>query len=120
MESIVSLLILIVVLQLVLSLVQIRYYDTFIRKLVMKYKNSEGNKLTIKKGNSKLKSVIVVLVINENKKIVEAYEFNGNLIFSKFKPIMELKNATIDSFLIRDLREKISLRNKTLLSMISN
>lgn len=119
-EAIVALAIIIIILQMGLSVYQLRYYDKFIRQLVQKYNNTKGFELKTERSKNLLRTVIVVVVLDEGNIIVEAYEFKGNTIFSKFKPIEDILNIRIDIKFIKRLEnEKNSLRNQALLKLLN-
>lgn len=120
MEAIVALAIIVVILQMGLSVYQLRYYDKFIRQLVQKYANSKGYELKTETSSNMLKTVIVAIIFNDNNIIVEAYEFKGNTIFSKFKPMEELVGIEVNEAFIKELEgKKDSLKNKALLKLLN-
>lgn len=114
-EAVVAIAIIIVVVQMVFSIYQIRYYDKFIRSLVKKYTQKQGYALNTDTAKNLFKQVMVVVVANANNEIIEAHELSGNTIFSKFQPIRELEGRQINEDLIRDFeKEKMTLTDQAL------
>lgn len=117
-EAVVALAIIIVAVQMVFSIYQVRYYDKFIRSLVKKYAQNQGYALNTETAKSLFKQVMAVVVVDENNEIVEAHEFKGNTIFSKFQPIKELEGRQINEDLIRDFeKEKMTLTDQALVKI---
>lgn len=120
MEAIVALAIIVVVIQMGLSVYQLRYYDKFIRQLVQKYANSKGYELKTETSSNMLKTVIVAVIFDDNNIIIEAHEIKGNTIFSKFKPMKKLVNIEVNEALINELEiKKKNLQNKALLKLLN-
>lgn len=118
MEAIVALAIIVVILQMGLSVYQVRYYDKFIRQLVQKYSNSDGYKLNTETAKSIFNNVIVVVVSDQDNTIKEAYELKGSTIFSKFKIIEGLVGRKINETLINEIEnKKKSLSRQALLKI---
>lgn len=120
MEAVVALAILIVILQISLSLFQMKYYEKFLRELVKKYAKSEGYELDTSISKGIFNTAIVAVVSDESHKIIEAYEYKGKTLFSKFKKKTSIINKTIDQDLIQDITLLgDSLSNKALLKLFN-
>ncbi|GEM02712.1 DNA-binding transcriptional regulator of glucitol operon [Halolactibacillus halophilus] len=101
--------------QLLLSLYQVHYYNKFLKVLVKKYSEKPGYMLSTGVAKGKIQSVVIALVYNEDNYIVEAYQFKGASIFSKFKSLDILENRYISKELVLEVQ---SLKNQLLMEAV--
>lgn len=98
----------IILLQTIFSLYQIRYYNRFIVKLTKKYSTRNGYRLRIETEKKLISSIVVIIVTDNKNMIVESYFYKGLTILSKFKEYLFLINKTIDNELIHQLKQEKS------------
>jgi len=73
------------VIQMLLSFLQVRYYSGFVRKIAKKFANQSGCTLKTQVAKGILKSTIILVVTDQEDKIVEVYEYAGMTVLSRFK-----------------------------------
>lgn len=85
--------------QLVLSIYQIRYYQSFLTELADRYRNKAYFMVTeiVKK---RFKSTTVVVIHDADQVIAEAHYLSGITIFSRFKTYPNLEGKKITSELL--------------------
>ena len=119
MERIAVLASVIILIQLILSLYQVRYYNRFIKKLAKKYEGSHGYRLRTEVAKKYYSSVVVVMVLDDQQMIVESFAYSGLTIFSKFKEFEGYIGKKIDTDLLNVIKEKkIGLKEKALEALI--
>ena len=91
---------LVLLVQLLLTVYQIQYYQKFMKDLVKKYQNTKDYQLVSEVVKSRFRSSIVALIYDQNKVIVEAYCLNGLTIFSRFQPFDQLVEQVLDADLL--------------------
>lgn len=106
MEKIVVLASVIILLQLILSLYQVRYYNRFIKQLAKKYEGSHGYRLRTEVAKKYYASVVVVVVVDDQQVIVESFAYSGLTIFSKFKEFEGYIGKKIDADLLNVIKQK--------------
>ncbi|MGT2749824.1 transcriptional regulator GutM [Streptococcus orisasini] len=94
----------IILFQLILSVYQIQYYQRFVKRLVANYQGTNHYRLVSEVVKSLIASTIVILVINEEKKIVEAYYLKGLTIFSKFTSFDKIIGEKLNEHLIDSVK----------------
>lgn len=104
LRNVVTLLIFIVLIQKIFAIYQFRKYDSFIKKLKEKYLGREGYYLLINKAGSIFSNLILIIVINDEDIIKEAYIYKGKFIFSCFNPVVDLFNENISTLDIKEIR----------------
>lgn len=109
MEGYIAIALLIIVLQLIFSVYQLRKYDRFIKELVKKH-NTKGYSLYSETVKKFFKTVVVVIVTDDTNKVVEAYEHDGVTIFARFYPMQELAGQTLD----KNYYQKVKNQEKNL------
>lgn len=120
MEKVAVLASVIILLQLLLSLYQVRYYNRFIQKLAKKYKGSNGYRLSTEVAKKYYSSVVIVVILDDQKKIVEAFSYSGLTIFSKFKEIHECIGNKLDAELLSVIKgQKSDLKAKAFEALIN-
>jgi len=92
--------------QMAFSFLQVRYYSGFIRKIAKKFASKKGYALKTQVAKNIFKSTIILVVVNEDNKIVEVYEYAGLTVFSKFKERREYVGQMLDRSLLALLDEK--------------
>lgn len=97
---------LVLLLQFVLTIYQVQYYQKFMKDLVKKYQSTSDYHLVSEVVKSRFRSSIVVLVYDQNKVIVEAYYLNGLTIFSKFQPFEQLVGQVLQVGLLSVIGEE--------------
>ena len=113
------------VLQSILSLMQIRYYQRYMYNITQQYSNSKNYHLYSSIERKRLgSSAIVVMVIDENKMVKECQLLKGKSIFAKFKPLPRFYGCHL-SQILTNLREesetrKLSLEEKAIIKMGTN
>lgn len=105
MEGYIAIALLILVLQLIFSVHQLRKYDRFIQQLVEKY-NVKGYSLYSETAKKIFSTVVVVIVTDENNKVVEAYEYKGLTIFARFYLIDEIIGRKLNKDFYREMEQK--------------
>ena len=119
MQGIVVLGTLIVVLQGIFSLFQIRYYQRFVKQLIQRYKNKSGYQLNTEVAKNWYSSVVLVVVTNTQGKIIEAYTYSGLTIFSRFTSCEALVGEQTSQELLKEWQAKKScLHQKVILSFL--
>ena len=91
---------LVLLVQLLLTVYQIQYYQKFMKDLVKKYQNTKDYQLVSEVVKSRFRSSIVALIYDQNKVIVEAYCLNGLTIFSRFQPFDQLVGQVLNANLL--------------------
>ncbi len=110
----------VMLLQLVLTLYQVRNYQRFMASLVAKYQDTSEYQLASEVVKSRLFSHVVAIIFDKNKKIVEAYYLNGMTIFSKFKPYTQLVGEYLDEELLPQIEtEKKDAKTKAVRALIT-
>ncbi|WP_282920251.1 transcriptional regulator GutM [Ignavigranum ruoffiae] len=94
-------------LQTLLSIYQIKYYEKFVKEIAKKYSSRE-NYLYTEMSSNKFNRLIVVIVIDEHRIVIDAYKFHGKFWFSKFVQIPEI----IGLELYQNTLNEVSLNNK--------
>ncbi|PTQ83968.1 glucitol operon activator protein GutM [Trichococcus patagoniensis] len=119
MEKIAVLASVIILLQLILSLYQVRYYNRFIKKLTKKYEGSHGYRLRTEVAKKYYSSVVIVVVLDEQHRIVECFSYSGLTIFSKFKIYDKYVGEKIDNHLLNIIKgEKPGLKSTAFETLI--
>ena len=91
---------LVLLVQLLLTIYQVQYYQGFMKSLVKKYQDTQNYQLVSEVVKSRFRSSIVALIYDQNKVIVEAYCLNGSTIFSRFQPFDQLVGQVLDANLL--------------------
>lgn len=91
---------LVLLVQLLLTIYQVQYYQGFMKNLVKKYQDTQNYQLVSEVVKSRFRSSIVALIYDQNKVIVEAYCLNGLTIFSRFKPFDQLVGQVLNANLL--------------------
>lgn len=113
------------VLQSILSLMQIKYYQKYIYKITQQYSNSKNYHLyTAIERKWFGSSAIVVMVIDENNMIKECQILKGKSVFAKFKPLPKFYGCYL-SQILTNLKEesgtrRLSLEEKAIIKMGTN
>lgn len=100
MRNLVIALTLVLLVQLLLTIYQVQYYQGFMKNLVKKYQDTQNYQLVSEVVKSRFRSSIVALIYDQNKVIVEAYCLNGLTIFSRFKPFDQLVGQVLNANLL--------------------
>ncbi|WP_373712563.1 transcriptional regulator GutM [Streptococcus sp.] len=100
MRNLVIALTLVLLVQLLLTVYQVQYYQGFMKNLVKKYQDTQNYQLVSEVVKSRFRSSIVALIYDQNKVIVEAYCLNGLTIFSRFQPFDQLVGQVLDANLL--------------------
>lgn len=100
MRNLVIALTLVLLVQLLLTIYQVQYYQGFMKSLVKKYQDTQNYQLVSEVVKSRFRSSIVALIYDQNKVIVEAYCLNGLTIFSRFKPFDQLVGQVLNANLL--------------------
>jgi len=103
MEGIIGVAIVIIVIQQVLGIMQIRYYERFMNRLVKKYAGYEGYELNTEMVKKWYKKTFYVVVTNQNNQIVELYRYQGLTVFARFKLIEELNGRVLNEDLVNSI-----------------
>lgn len=110
---------LVLLVQLLLTVYQIQYYQKFMKDLVKKYQNTKDYQLVSEVVKSRFRSSIVALIYDQNKVIVEAYCLNGLTIFSRFQPFDQLVGQVLDADLLSVIKgEEGSARGKAVRGLV--
>ncbi len=110
---------LVLLVQLLLTVYQIQYYQKFMKDLVKKYQNTKDYQLVSEVVKSRFRSSIVALIYDQNKVIVEAYCLNGLTIFSRFQPFDQLVEQVLDADLLSVIKgEEGSARGKAVRGLV--
>lgn len=91
---------LVLLVQLLLTIYQVQYYQGFMKSLVKKYQDTQNYQLVSEVVKSRFRSSIVALIYDQNKVIVEAYCLNGLTIFSRFQPFDQLVGQVLNANLL--------------------
>ena len=91
---------LVLLVQLLLTIYQVQYYQGFMKNLVKKYQDTQNYQLVSEVVKSRFRSSIVALIYDQNKVIVEAYCLNGLTIFSRFQPFDQLVGQVLNANLL--------------------
>lgn len=100
MRNLVIALTLVLLVQLLLTIYQVQYYQGFMKNLVKKYQDTQNYQLVSEVVKSRFRSSIVALIYDQNKVIVEAYCLNGLTIFSRFQPFDQLVGQVLNANLL--------------------
>lgn len=100
MRNLVIALTLVLLVQLLLTIYQVQYYQGFMKSLVKKYQDTQNYQLVSEVVKSRFRSSIVALIYDQNKVIVEAYCLNGLTIFSRFQPFDQLVGQVLNANLL--------------------
>ena len=110
----------IILLQLVFSLYQVKYYNRFLKQLAHKYSNYVGYSLDTEVSKSMFSSAVVAVISDNQNKIEEAYYYKGTTIFSKFKRINEFDHQYLDQALLEKIQSsKPTLMTKAFIKLIN-
>ncbi len=114
--SLVILMILLILSQGLFSIVQVKYYQRFIKKITMEQAGTEYEFYTeVVKG--KILRAIVAVVVDADGKIIQCYICRGLTIFARFKEQQSFKGARLDSYRA-DSQKKRASQIERALSMI--
>lgn len=120
MNAIAALATVIILLQLIFSLYQVRYYNRFVRHLASKYNGVTGYTLTTDVAKHLLASVVVAVITDENGVIIELYFYSGLTIFSRFKRFENFDDEKLDTKLISQMeQEKSKLKKKVFKQLVN-
>ncbi|MGM0878791.1 MAG: transcriptional regulator GutM [Bacillota bacterium] len=88
------------VIQYVLTFIQVRYYNKSMDKIVSRYRQKEGYHLFSGMERRQFRpGAIVMLVVNNHYIIQECYVVNGFSVLSKFKEVKTYKGQHVGSVL---------------------
>lgn len=119
MEALIAVAIFVIVIQLFFSLFQMKYYEKFVKAIAKRYENTSGFNLYTESASKLFSKSIVVLVTNRDQHIVEAYEYSGLTVLSKFKELKNLIGKELNKQLYNETEKlKGSLYAKALLKII--
>lgn len=120
MKELAVVLTIVMLFQLLLSLYQIKYYHRFMKQLVDKYQGTDGYHLVSEIVKKHIKSVIVVLVYDNQKEIVEAYSLRGLTIFSTFQAYEMVQGHQLTKHLSARLNmDKDKMRRQAMTRLMS-
>lgn len=120
MNGIAALATVIILLQSVFSLYQVRYYNRFVRNLANQYNGTKGYKLTTEVAKHLFTSVVVAVITDEKGVIIELYFYSGLTIFSRFKRFNKFDGEKLDTKLISQIeQEKSKLKKKAFKQLIN-
>lgn len=105
MDKLVIMLTLAILCQLVFSLHQIAYYKRFMCRLIRKYQGQQGYRLLSEVSKKVFASAVAVIVVDERKRIIEAYCLTGMTIFSRFKPCQSLTGQLLSPRLLSSIAD---------------
>jgi glucitol operon activator protein len=93
----------------ILSYFQIKHYNIILKEMKQKGKILVGQHKAIFGVGS-----IIILVLDEKNKVIDAKKMQGITVFNRFKSINELENKTIEEIKkdipnVRDKRIRLSL-----------
>ncbi|MEO1769059.1 MULTISPECIES: transcriptional regulator GutM [Enterococcus] len=104
MGGFVILLAILMMLQSVFSVVQVKYYQSFIRKITTEQAGTDYDFYTeVVKG--RMLRTIVAVVIDKNGKVVQCYCCSGLTIFAKFKEDPAYQGMHLEEFYSKKLQE---------------
>lgn len=104
MGGFVILLAILMMLQSVFSVVQVKYYQSFIRKITTEQAGTDYDFYTeVVKG--RMLRTIVAVVIDKNGKVVQCYCCSGLTIFAKFKEDTAYQGMHLEEFYSKKLQE---------------
>lgn len=110
---------LVLLVQLLLTIYQVQYYQGFMKSLVKKYQDTQNYQLVSEVVKSRFRSSIVALIYDQNKVIVEAYCLNGLTIFSRFQPFDQLVGQVLDANLLSVIKgEENSARGRAVRGLV--
>lgn len=110
---------LVLLVQLLLTIYQVQYYQGFMKNLVKKYQDTQNYQLVSEVVKSRFRSSIVALIYDQNKVIVEAYCLNGLTIFSRFKPFDQLVGQVLNANLLSVIKgEENSARGRAVRGLV--
>ena len=110
---------LVLLVQLLLTIYQVQYYQGFMKNLVKKYQDTQNYQLVSEVVKSRFRSSIVALIYDQNKVIVEAYCLNGLTIFSRFQPFDQLVGQVLDANLLSVIKgEENSARGRAVRGLV--
>lgn len=114
LKTIIIIVLFMLFLQTIFSFYQIKYYERFVKNLALKYRG-ENRFLYTEKSEKKINRTILVIIVDNNKHILDAYQYSGVLFFSKFKRFPEIiglkMNATeICNSNIKKIKKDILLK----------
>ncbi|MTD40405.1 hypothetical protein GIX45_17625 [Erwinia sp. CPCC 100877] len=120
MSSIAALATIILLLQLVFSLYQVKYYNNFVKALVKKYSGENGYHLTTEVAKTLFASAIAAMITDEHGTIVELYFYSGITIFSRFQRFKTFDGKVLDSTLMLQMEQENSkLKQKVFRQLIN-
>ena len=110
---------LVLLVQLLLTIYQVQYYQGFMKNLVKKYQDTQNYQLVSEVVKSRFRSSIVALIYDQNKVIVEAYCLNGLTIFSRFQPFDQLVGQVLNANLLSVIKgEENSARGRAVRGLV--
>ncbi len=119
MKNLAIALTLVLLVQLLLTIYQVQYYQGFMKSLVKKYQDTQNYQLVSEVVKSRFRSSIVALIYDQNKVIVEAYCLNGLTIFSRFQPFDQLVGQVLDANLLSVIKgEENSARGRAVRGLV--
>lgn len=117
MSGLVIVLIVLMLSQSLLSLVQVKYYQGFIRKITSEHAGTEYEFYTeVVKG--KVMKVIVAVVVDTDGKVIQCYICKGLTIFARFKEEASLKGAQLAAVYSKSAENKKSSKVERALAQI--
>ena len=110
---------LVLLVQLLLTIYQVQYYQGFMKNLVKKYQDTQNYQLVSEVVKSRFRSSIVALIYDQNKVIVEAYCLNGLTIFSRFQPFDQLVGQVLNANLLSVIKgEESSAKGRAVRGLV--
>lgn len=83
------------------------------RSLIRKYNSKQNYTLLTDSNRGYISSTLVVMVIDEQSTVIEAYSLGGLTIFSRFKAIDSIKGIILNEkaidYINENLKEKLSI-----------
>jgi DNA-binding transcriptional regulator of glucitol operon len=120
LSSLAALATVILLLQTVFSLYQVKYYNNFVKKLAQKYSEAKGYHLTTEVAKHLMTSIVAVVITDEKDTIIELYFYSGLTIFSRFRRFKTFDGKLLDSMLLIQLeQEKSKLKQKVFKQLIN-
>lgn len=117
MSGLAIVLIALILSQSLLSIVQVKYYQSFIKKITTEQAGTEYEFYTeVVKG--KIMKVIVAVVVDTDGKVVQCYMCRGLTIFARFKEEQAYCGAELAAVYNKTLQEKRSPQIERALSQI--
>lgn len=101
MNSILIVVLAFMALQSLASLLQVKYYQNFIKKIAATYNGQSGYEFYTDVSKGFLMKTVVAVVLNAEGEIVSCHICRGFTIFAKFKEAIDFKGITLT-----DIRQK--------------